>query len=86
LSIEVFAGNTQDPQTFTSQVKKAAERFGAVEVTFVGDRGMIKSAQIEALGDERFHYITAITKPQIEALLKTGLLQMGLFAEPAGRA
>jgi hypothetical protein len=47
---------------------------------------MIKSAQIEALGDERFHYITAITKPQIEALLKTGLLQMGLFAEPAGRA
>lgn len=82
LSIEVFAGNAQDPQTFASQVEKAAERFGAVEVTFVGDRGMIKSAQMEALGDEHFHYITAITKPQIEALLKAGLLQMGLFDEP----
>lgn len=28
LSIEVFAGNTQDPKTFTPQVKKVAERFG----------------------------------------------------------
>jgi hypothetical protein len=28
LSIEVFAGNTQDTQTFASQVSKVAERFG----------------------------------------------------------
>jgi hypothetical protein len=54
LSIEVCAGNPQDPPTFTSQVKKAAERLGAVEVTFVGDRGMIKSAQIEARGRNTF--------------------------------
>jgi transposase len=32
LSIEVFAGHTPDPPPFTSQVKKAAERLGAVEV------------------------------------------------------
>jgi len=48
-------------------------------VTFVGDRGMIKSAQIAELGGRGFHYITAITKPQIEALLKKGTFQMGLF-------
>jgi Transposase len=41
LSIEVFAGNTQDPETFTSQIKKVAERLSARDVTFVGDRGMI---------------------------------------------
>ena len=81
LSIEVFAGNTQDPKTFTSQIKKVAERFGEAQVTFVGDRGMIKSQQIEALGDQQFHYITAITKPQIETLLKSGRLQMDLFDE-----
>jgi Transposase len=81
LSIEVFAGNTQDPKTFTPQIKKVAERFGAREVTFVGDRGMIKSHQIEALGDQHFHYITAITQPQIEALLKNSLLKMDLFDE-----
>jgi hypothetical protein len=79
LCIEVFEGNTQDPKTFVPQVKKVAARFGAQEVTFVGDRGMIKSAQIEALGERGFHYITAITKPQIERLLKQGTFQIGLF-------
>jgi Transposase DDE domain len=79
LCIEVFEGNTQDPKTFVPQVKKVAARFGAQDVTFVGDRGMIKSAQIEALGERGFHYITAITKPQIERLLKQGTFQIGLF-------
>jgi hypothetical protein len=79
LCIEVFEANTQDPKTFVPQVKKVAARFGAQEVTFVGDRGMIKSAQIEALGERGFHYITAITKPQIERLLKQGTFQIGLF-------
>lgn len=79
LCIEVFEGNTQDPKTFVPQVRKVAGRFGAQDVTFVGDRGMIKSAQIEALGERGFHYITAITKPQIERLLKLGTFQIGLF-------
>jgi hypothetical protein len=55
------------------------QRFGASEVTFVGDRGMIKAQQIEALHAEHCHYITAITKPQIEHLLNTNVLQMALF-------
>jgi len=79
LSIEVFTGNTQDTRTFAAQIKKAAERFGGSEVTFVGDRGMIKSGQVEELGTYGFHYITAITKPQIETLLRAGVIQMGLF-------
>jgi transposase len=79
LSVEVFPGNTQDSRTFGSQIKKAAERFGGGEVTFVGDRGMIKSGQVEELGLQGFHYITAITKPQVEGLLKAGVFQMKLF-------
>ena len=79
LSIEVFPGNTQDPQTLASQIKKTARRFGGRKVTFVGDRGMIKSRQVEDLHGEGFHYITAITKPQIESLLTAGVFQMGLF-------
>lgn len=79
LCIEVFQGNTQDPKTVLSQVKKVAARYGAQDVTFVGDRGMIKSEQIEVLGARGFHYITAITKPQIERLLKQGTVQIGLF-------
>ncbi len=79
LSVEVFAGNTPDAATFAGQVKKVAERFGGGQVTFVGDRGMIKSQQIEDLAGHGMHYITAITKPQIEALLSSGTLTMGLF-------
>ncbi len=55
ISTEVFAGNTSDINTFESQVKKAAENFGCERVTFVGDRGMIKSEQIESLADSSSH-------------------------------
>jgi transposase len=81
LSIEVFPGNTCDTKTMASQIRKAADRFGGGEVTFVGDRGMIKGPQIKDLNEEGFHYITAITKPQIETLLKQGVIQMELFEE-----
>jgi hypothetical protein len=79
VSIEVFPGNTQDPQTFAAQINKVKARFGVHEITFVGDRGMIKGQQIEDLAQQGLHYITAITKPQIEKLLRTGTLQMDLF-------
>ncbi|MCP4302462.1 MAG: IS1634 family transposase, partial [Gammaproteobacteria bacterium] len=83
LSVEVFAGNTADTSTFASQVRKVADRFGGEAVTLVGDRGMIKGPQIDALQaeDDEFHYITAITKPQIESLLTRGLFQLELFDE-----
>jgi hypothetical protein len=81
VSIEVFPGNTHDPHTVASQVAKLKERFGVHAITFVGDRGMIKSQQIEDLAQQGFHYITAITKPQIEKLLRTGTFQMDLFEQ-----
>jgi transposase len=78
VSCEVFRGNTKDPQTFKNQIDKVAKRFGIQKVTFVGDRGMIKSAQISELSAEDY-YITALTKPQIEKLLKEDVFQMQLF-------
>src|SRR2546428_2561141 len=79
VSIEVFPGNTQDPHTFAAQLAKVKTRFGVKDITFVGDRGMIKGQQIEDLAQQGFHYITAITKPQIEKLLRQGTFQMDLF-------
>ena len=79
VSIEVFPGNTQDPRTFAAQLAKVKTRFGVHEITFVGDRGMIKGQQIEDLAQHGYHYITAITKPQIEKLLRQGTFQMDLF-------
>jgi Transposase DDE domain len=79
VSIEVFPGNTPDPHTVAAQLVKVKTRFGVTEITFVGDRGMIKGQQVEDLATQGCHYITAITKPQIEKLLRTGALQMDLF-------
>jgi hypothetical protein len=84
VSVEVFRGNTQDPKTVSSQIHKLVVRFGARAVTLVGDRGMLKSLQLEELAGEGFHYLTAITKPQIDMLLEQGMLQMDLFEETLG--
>ena len=79
LSIEVFSGNTNDTKTLLPQVDKIKNRFGGGEVTLVGDRGMIKNTHLEEIRESGLHYITAITKPQIEKLLKAGVLQLELF-------
>jgi hypothetical protein len=42
---------------------------------------MIKGPQMQELNAVGFHYITAITKPQIESLLRQGVIQMELFDE-----
>jgi len=81
VSCEVFPGNTSDVKTFRNQIDKVAGRFGLKQVTFVGDRGMIKTAQISDLSAENYHYITALTKAQIETLLKNNVVQMHLFDE-----
>lgn len=81
ISTEVFEGNTKDTATVKNQIEKIAKRFGVDSVTLVGDRGMIKSMQITDLADEDFHYITAITKPEIEKLIKNGVIQLSLFDE-----
>lgn len=79
ISVEVFKGNTRDFKTFGNQIKKVALEFGCERVTFVGDRGMIKSGQIKELEEAYFYYITAITKPEVEKLIKEGVFQMELF-------
>jgi len=81
ISVDVYEGNTRDFSTFKQQINKTAGRFGCRRVTFVGDRGMIKSGQVNSLRKVGFHYITAITKSQIRKLLGEGVLQLCLFEE-----
>ena len=79
VSVDVFSGNTKDASTFVKQIKKVVNRFGCKRVAFVGDRGMIKTTQIEKLNEESIYYITAITRPEIELRLNNGMFQMELF-------
>jgi transposase len=83
VATEVFEGNTGDPKTVLSQVKKLRERFGLERVVLVGDRGMITSARIEedlrsASGIE---WITALRGPAIRKLVQAGSLDVSLFDE-----
>ena len=79
VSVKVFKGNTSDQKTVIDQIKTIKDGFGCKNVTFVGDRGMIKSAQIDDLEEEDFHFITAITKAQIKSLIKKGNIDPELF-------
>ena len=80
VAIEVFEGNTADPATLSSQVKKLKERFGLKRIAVVGDRGMITSARIdEDLAPAGLDWITTLRSPQIKKLVDDGPLQPSLF-------
>src|SRR6516164_716625 len=80
VAIEVFEGNTADPMTLTSQVRKLRERFGLDHVVLVGDRGMITQARItEDIKSAGLDWITALRAQAIKALINGGTLQMSLF-------
>jgi hypothetical protein len=81
LSIQLYAGNTSDPPTFLDAVEQLKVRFGTEEIAVVGDRGMIKALGQAALGEANFRYVTALTDPQVRALLNKGVLQLGLFED-----
>lgn len=84
VALEAFRGNTADPKTVSSQIAKLRQRFDAHNITLVGDRGMLRGPQLSELSAAGLHYITAISKPQIETMLESGTLQMELFDQPLG--
>jgi hypothetical protein len=83
VAVEVFEGNTADPQTIRHQIDKLKRRFGLSHVALVGDRGMITSARIaEDLAPAGLDWISCLRAPQIAALAaEDGPLQMSLFDE-----
>ena len=79
ISTQVYRGNTNDLKTFGTQIHKLKKELGCEAVTLVGDRGMIRTDQKAAAKEAEFHFITALTKPQIQKLLAQKVLQLGLF-------
>lgn len=81
LSIQLYPGNTSDPQSFQPTVETLKVRFGAKEIVVVGDRGMIKKMGKAALGAAGYRYVTALTDPQIRKLLANKVITPELFDE-----
>ena len=75
VAVEVFSGNTSDPQTLPAQVEKIRRRFGleVSRVALVGDRGMITSARIrDSLRPAGMGWITALRKADVRRLIEDG--------------
>jgi hypothetical protein len=82
VAIEVFKGNTGDPKTVASQVKKLRERFCISHICVVGDRGMLTKARLrDDVVPAELGYITALRAPEIKALVDGGTIQLSLFDE-----
>jgi transposase len=82
IAIEVFTGNTGDPNTLAAQISKLKQRFGLSRVCLVGDRGMLTNARIrDEVRPAQLDWISALRAPQIKALVEDGALQLSLFDE-----
>ena len=81
VAVEVFEGNTADPATLKSQVRKLQNRFGLRHVVIVGDRGMITEARIreDLKPAQGLDWITALRAPAIRRLVEEKALQLSLF-------
>ena len=83
VGIDVFKGNTGDPDAFKSVTGRVRKQFGLKELVFVGDRGMITKTRIAELrGLQGAGWVTALRAPDIAALAADdGPLQLSLFDE-----
>ena len=83
IAVEVFPGNTTDPQTVAAQLQKLKNSFGIERMVMIGDRGMLTAARIreDLQGVEGLRWITTLRKPMIQKLLREQPPAPSLFAE-----
>lgn len=83
VAVEVFDGDTGDPSTLASQIRKVRERFRLSRVVMVGDRGMLTDTRIreELKPVDGLDWITALRGSTITCLVESGDLQLSLFDE-----
>ena len=81
LSAELFPGGLHDDQTLPERLAALHERFGLARLVLVVDRGMVTEANLEAMRERGFAFITALKAPQVKRLVKQGELQLSLFDE-----
>ena len=82
VAVEVFDGNTADPNTVGVHIEKLRRRFALSRVVLVGDRGMLTEARIrEELAPAGFDWISALRAPAIRELMSSGAVQRSMFDE-----
>jgi transposase len=64
VAVEVFPGNTSDPESFKTAITRVRKDFGIADLVMAGDRGMITGTRIDDLRKlEGMDWITALKPP-----------------------
>lgn len=81
IAIEVFAGNTADPNTLATQIDKIRNRFNLKRVVIVSDRGLITGKRIEETlrPEPGLGWITALRSDSIKKLVSDKKIEQSLF-------
>src|SRR5450755_1691700 len=81
VAVEVFPGNTADPESFKTAITRVRRDFGIDRLIMAGDRGMITGTRIADLRKlDGMDWITSLRAPAVAALAADdGPLQMSLF-------
>jgi len=86
IGVEVFPGNTKDASTVPEKIAELQREYGLKEVIFVGDRGMVTRSVAEKIkGVEGLPTISALTHPEIFALVERKVIDADLFEEQKNR-
>jgi transposase len=83
ISVQVYPGNTADPNTVADQLQRVRQKFGIKKAIIVGDRGMLTGKQLDfAAADPQladYGWISALRSEQINKLVESDDLQPELF-------
>lgn len=81
VAVEVFPGNTKDETTVLDKISEIKTKYGIENIVFVGDRGMVTSAQYEKIDHGTVKVISALTHSNIRKLCDEETIQLSLFDE-----
>lgn len=83
VAVQVYEGDTGDPETVADQVSKLTGRFGVAGAVVVGDRGMLTSAQIrDVCAPAGLGWISCLRSDGIAKLLAAaGAVDTPLFSK-----
>lgn len=83
ISVQVYPGNTADPDTVADQLQRVRHTFGIKKAIIVGDRGMLTSKQLDLAAADPdladYGWISALRSSQINQLVQTQDIQLELF-------
>lgn len=80
ISVEIFEWNIVDKSTIEGKLKDLKDKFNIEDITFVFDRWMKSKANLEAIQEAWYWYITALSHSELKSkALENNEIQLSIF-------